>query len=113
MEHTEQTVRARMKTQCWSHEIYDGRSRLEFDAGKIAVAGDIALLKMAANAEPIVRGLQWQADRFSCLQFENSQTAGARGDEHVNDSVLAASVSKNLSVGKTLIERSVNARDVL
>jgi len=53
-------VDCRMKSRCRSNEVDDGRRGLQFDYGEIAGAGDIALIKMALDAQPIVRGLKRQ-----------------------------------------------------
>jgi len=46
------------------------------------------------------------------LQFENGQPACASDGEYVEDSVFAAGIGENLGVGKTRIERRIDARNV-
>ena len=101
-----------METQSGSYEIDERRRGLQLDARKIAVTCEIALLEMAADAQPIIRGLQGQMKIFVRFQFENGEMAGARDAEEIEDAVFSPGIGENLRVNEPRIERGVDARNV-
>src|SRR5215813_7229401 len=63
-ERTGQNVRGGMKPQRRRDQKNERRSRLQWNAGKITVASDVALFEMTLDAKPIIRRLQWQTQKF-------------------------------------------------
>src|SRR5579871_4758147 len=79
---------------------------------EIAIARKVALFQVTFDAEPIVRGLQWQAQKLCGLQFNNGETSRARDGENIQNSEIASGVCKYLGIGKTRIERRIDSCDV-
>src|SRR5579863_5945059 len=102
-----------MKSESGGDDIHNRRSRLKFDAGKIAVASDVAVRLMTANARPVVGGLQRQVDIFGGLQFQDGQAARSRDAQQVENAVAPGGLRENLFVNVIGIEHGIDAGDVL
>ena len=68
---------------------------------------------MTPHAQPVIRSLQRKVYVLAGLQLENRQPPVARYRQHVENSVFAPAVGKDLRIYKTLIERSIDPRNVL
>lgn len=77
-------ARRGMKSNCRRHEKKQRRFGANFYARKIAVARDVVLLLVPANAQPVIRGLQHQMNIFIRFQFQNCQPPVARHAKQVN-----------------------------
>jgi hypothetical protein len=64
-----------MKAEGGRDQINKRRRGLEFDAREIAVAREVSLRLMPANA---VRGLEGEIDVFGGFEFQNGEAAAAR-----------------------------------
>src|SRR5216684_3567531 len=102
-QHAQKAVGCGVETQRRSDQIDDRWRRLQLDAGKIAVSTQVALIQVTPNAEPVIRGLQRQTQKFRRLEFENRQPAAARNSQDIEDAVIATGVCQNLCVSKSLI----------
>jgi len=101
-----------MESQRRRHKINERRSLLQSNAWKITIASDLPTLQLAANAQPIVRGLQRQMNVLAGLQFDNRQPSGACHGEEVENAVFAPGIGKHLRIDKSLIEHGIDACDV-
>src|SRR5260370_711749 len=106
-------VRCRMESQRWRDQIDQRRSLLQSNPWKVAVAGDLSVLQLPANVEPIVGGLQRQMNMLVGFQFNDRQPSGTRHSEEVQNAMLASRIRKNLSVDESLVEHGIDARDIL
>jgi len=54
-----------METKRRGNQIDERGSGLQFNSWEIAIAGEIVLLEMPADAKPVACGLQWQMNGFA------------------------------------------------
>ncbi len=102
-----------MESQCRRHKIDERRSLLQNYSLKITIASDLTALQLPSYTQPIVRGLQWQMNVLTGLQFNNRKPSGARYSQQIENAVFSACIGKNLGVDVPLIEHGIDARDVL
>src|SRR5579883_2701586 len=102
-----------MEVQRRGHQIDERRRSLKFNAGEIRVTAEVTLLEMAANAQPVIGGLQRQVNVLGSLEFENGEASGLRNGEQIEDTVFAAGVGEDLRVNESGVENRIDARDVL
>src|SRR6266852_8684186 len=102
-----------MKAKRRRDEIDERRRGLKFEAGEIAVAREVSLQLMPADARPVVGGLEREIHIFRGFQFQNGKAAAARNAQEIYDAVLAGDLSENLFVHVFGIERDINAAYIL
>ena len=66
-----------MKAEGGRDQIDERRRRMQFESREIAVAREVSLRLMPANARPVVGGLEGEIDIFGGLQFQNGEAAAA------------------------------------
>jgi len=110
---TQQRIGGGMKPQCRRDQIEQWWRRLKLDSREISVTCEFALFQVAADAQPIVRGLQRKMNMLAGFQLEDGQPLGTCHGEKVEDAVFAASVGKDLGVDEARIESNVYSRDIL
>src|SRR4029077_6508442 len=109
----QEIVRCRMESQCRRHKIDERRGLLQNYSLKITLASDLTALQLPSHAQPIVRGLQWQMNVLTGLQFKSRKPSRAGYSQHIENAMFSAGIGKNLSVDVSLIEHCIDARDVL
>ena len=62
---------------------------IELHAGEITELLEIAFALVAADAEPIVDGLNGQLNIFGCFQFDYDETATARDAEKIDHAAIS------------------------
>src|SRR5207245_3149928 len=105
-------VRCRMESQRGSDQIDERRGLQQRQARKVAVARDLAILLLAANAQPIIGRLQRQMNVLAGFQLNNRQPPSTRHGEKIENAVFSTRVCKDLGIDKTLIEHGVNAGNI-
>src|SRR5258708_22095650 len=93
-----ENVRGGMKAEGGSDEIDERRGGLEFESGEIAVAREVSLRLVPANARPVVGGLKREIHIFRGFQFEDGKAAIARDAQEIQDAALAGNLSEYLFV---------------
>src|SRR5882724_2984745 len=111
-QHAQEPVGCGVEPQRRSHQIDDGWRCLQLNAGEITVPTQVALIQMTPNAEPVIRSLQRQTQKFRRLEFENRKPAAARNSQDIEDAVVATGVCQDLCVSESLIERRVHTRHI-
>src|SRR5271154_6257590 len=102
-----------MKSESGGDDIHNRRNALQFDAGEIAVASEVAVRLMTANAGPVVGGLEGQVDVLSGLQFQDGQAVRPRDAQQVKNAVTPGSLREYLFVDVIGIKHRIDATDIL
>src|SRR5438105_11336599 len=84
-QHTQEPIGCGVEPQRRSDQIDDGWCCLQLNAGKITVSTQVALIQVTPNAEPVIRSLQRQTQKFRRPEFQNRKPAAARNSQDIED----------------------------
>src|SRR5258708_29904919 len=106
-------VRGGMKAEGGSDEIDERRSGLEFESGEIAIAREVSLRLVPADARPVVGGLKREIHIFRGFQFEDGKAAIACDAQEIQDAALAGNLSEYVFEDVFALDGDINPGDIL
>ncbi len=95
---------SRVHAQRRSNQIQQWRRAGKIASGKIAVAGELAMLLMPAHPRPIVQPLQRQMDVLIRFQLQDGQPAIQRAGQHIQHGAIDGGKSRYLRIDKAPVQ---------
>ena len=102
-----------MKAQRWSDQVENWWSVLQFNLWEVSITWQVAESLVAADALPVIRGLQRQLRILGGFEVDDGQAFRSRHGKKVQDTMLARTFRNNLLVDAIGVQSHIDTTDIL